>query len=416
MVNPLGHNGHHNGTPPADLAKILQQFAVDRVPLTKRCKLLAEKYHYHIELTKLKQLNRDYKIQSARRPPPMHIATTLVANQMAENVTGMNGPTTIQNRVALVDGVILPRGLVRQIMQALDPNGAARRFPSKRPPKDRSTLTDSAVYYEVHSDGHEKLNFKALRMGRASIDMYGKRDHGSGAVLLLSVVPNARCGATVGHLYLDMVEARGSMPVQMTYDGGTETKYMAAIHEQLREEFLPGCDFSEVPACVALQSSDNIPIESLWSYLRNFMGRDIKETILEGKFQHYMNSSNELHINLFHWLWPKIIEKQAQLFIKYWNSHKTRNQPNKALPSGVAAQDVLDHPENYGLKDASTPIDVRVIEQLRNALPKTREECMRWVPEEFDVEATVVYEQIGSPALSLSEGWSIYRRMLVLLE
>jgi hypothetical protein len=99
--------------------------------------------------------------------------------------------------------------LVRNIMRALDPHGAACRFPLKRQPKERGTLTDSAVYYEVHCDGHEKLNFKALKLGRASIDMYGHRDHGSGALLLLDTVPNARCGATVGHLYLDMVEARG---------------------------------------------------------------------------------------------------------------------------------------------------------------------------------------------------------------
>lgn len=236
----------------------------------------------------------------------------------------------------------------------------------------------------------------------------------------------------------------------MTYDGGTETQYMAALHEQLRyaislclfgqensflvrEEFLPGVTITEIPACVALQSSDNIPIESLWSYLRKFIGRDIKETILEGKTQHYINSSNEIHMcvlssaaalctnllmqsNLFHWLWPKLVEEQTKLFMQYWNSHKTRNQKNKALPSGVAPQDVLQHPGNYGLKDASIPIDVRVVKQLRQSLPKTREECMRWVPEEFDVKAEVVYEMIGSPELSISEGWNIYRRMLVLLE
>ena len=57
-------------------------------------------------------------------------------------------------------------------MHALDPGGPARRFPSKRPPKVRSTLTDTAVYDAIHLDGHEILNFKALRMGRASVDTY----------------------------------------------------------------------------------------------------------------------------------------------------------------------------------------------------------------------------------------------------
>jgi hypothetical protein len=148
---------------------------------------------------------------------------------MAENVTGTNGPNTIQKRIVLQDGVPLARqvywsllrssisafavfrAIVRGTMHALDPGDPARRFPSKRPPKVRSTLTNSAVYYEVHLDGHAKLNFKALRMGRASIDMYGGRWHGSGYIVHLTVVPNARWAFTIGHLYLDLVESTGGM-------------------------------------------------------------------------------------------------------------------------------------------------------------------------------------------------------------
>jgi hypothetical protein len=137
-------------------------------------------------------------------------------------------------------------------MKVLDPGGGKRRYPSKgaRGPKKRTPLTDVAVFYEIHLDGHEKLNFKALRMGKASIDIYGGRCHGSGYLVLMDVVPNARCGATCGHLYLDMVESTGCMlicvflapkltqstviPIQLTVDGGTETKYMGELHSYLR--------------------------------------------------------------------------------------------------------------------------------------------------------------------------------------
>jgi hypothetical protein len=46
-------------------------------------------------------------------------------------------------------------------------------------------------------------------MGHASIDMYGGRCHGSGYIVHLAVVPNARCAFTIGHLYLDLVESTG---------------------------------------------------------------------------------------------------------------------------------------------------------------------------------------------------------------
>ncbi|KAJ7815163.1 hypothetical protein B0H14DRAFT_2241093, partial [Mycena olivaceomarginata] len=98
---------------------------------------------------------------------------------------------------------------VHRTMHALNPGGPARRFPSKWPPKIRSTLTDSAIYYEVCLDGHEKLKFKALQIGCASIDMYNGQCDGSGYIVHLTVVPNVRCAFTVGHLYLDLVESTG---------------------------------------------------------------------------------------------------------------------------------------------------------------------------------------------------------------
>jgi hypothetical protein len=100
---------------------------------------------------------------------------------------------------------------VREIMKDNYPHGAEIRFPGKKklPPRGQ-LLIGRGVFQEVHCDGHEKLNAKALRMGPVSIDMYGMRCHSSGKVLHMEVVPNARCSSTVGHLYLDFVEKYGS--------------------------------------------------------------------------------------------------------------------------------------------------------------------------------------------------------------
>jgi hypothetical protein len=97
-------------------------------------------------------------------------------------------------------------------MAEIDPDGAETRFPGrKRQPKQRGHLTDTGVYYELHFDGHEKLNFKALRMGPVGIDIYGSRCHSSSQMVKFMAVPNARCSSTVGHYYLDLVEKHGGM-------------------------------------------------------------------------------------------------------------------------------------------------------------------------------------------------------------
>ncbi|KAF8209489.1 hypothetical protein K438DRAFT_1753828 [Mycena galopus ATCC 62051] len=201
--------------------------------------------------------------------------------------------------------------------------------------------------------------------------MYGGRCHGSGYIVDMAVVPNARCPSTIGHLYLDLVEATGEIPVQITVDGGTEPQYMFQFHEQLCAQFLPDISSTEVPACVALKSSDNIPIEALWSYFLKYTGHDLKAAILLGKTENYINVANNVHIDLFHWLWSRIVQNAVNHFVQYWNTHKTRKQSNKYLPSGVVPQTVFQHPENFGLRHAGIPVDLMVVRELRNTLPKS---------------------------------------------
>jgi hypothetical protein len=135
-------------------------------------------------------------------------------------------------------------------MAEINPDGAEARFPGRRrQPKQRGHLTDTGVYYELHFDGHEKLNFKALQMGPAGIDIYGSRCHSSSKMVKFLAVLNACCSSTVGRYYLDLVEEHGGMHfdiyyvsmltstpvfVQATVDGGSETGELYAAHVAFR--------------------------------------------------------------------------------------------------------------------------------------------------------------------------------------
>ncbi|KAJ7671972.1 hypothetical protein B0H14DRAFT_2205472, partial [Mycena olivaceomarginata] len=85
---------------------------------------------------------------------------------------------------------------------------------------------------------------------------------------------------------------------------------------------------------------------------------------------------------LFQWLWPKIVKQAIDNFVRYWNNHKTCSQKEKWLPSGVAPRQVYENPVNYGFKHARKPVPREVVQQVRVMLPKSRKDCMRWVPEE----------------------------------
>ncbi|KAK6981741.1 hypothetical protein R3P38DRAFT_2745736, partial [Favolaschia claudopus] len=414
MVNSSGANGHHNGTRPPDevLKSALHKYAEKSLPLNQRLDYLLKDFGYKISYTTLKKLNRDFNVNTVKKPPPEHISTTVIGEVISNNSSSRNGPSTVQNQISRQYKLKIPRDTVRRIMSDLDPGGAEARFPGRnRRPKERGHLTDTGVYYEIHFDGHEKLNFKGLQMGPVGIDIYGARCHSSSRLIKYLTVPNARCSSTVGHYYLDLVETNGVF-VQATVDGGSETGELYAAHIALRQHCMPNTSLEEHPAFVALPSTDNIPIESSWHLLTNYIGCDIKQVLSLGKSMNYFNPAFELHINLFKWLWPKIVQLCLDDFVDYWNNHRIRSQKDKILPSGVSPNYIFDFPERFGLVKFGKQAPQDKIDALRRNIPKSREECYQWVSDEFDMMAFGAYEQIGSPEMKLAEGWTIFCRIL----
>ncbi|KAJ6568161.1 hypothetical protein B0H10DRAFT_2199975 [Mycena sp. CBHHK59/15] len=377
MGNESGHNGHYNGTRPPDavLGPALREYSRKSLPLNQRLEYLFKDFDYKIGLTTLKKLNRKFDVPTVKKPPPAHIASTLVAAVTMNNISSRNGPCTVQTQISLQDGVKIPRDTVRQIMSDIDPDGAETRFPGRRRlPKQRGHLTDTAVYYELHFDGHEKLNFKALRMGPVGIDIYGARF------------------------------AKDGVFFQATVDGGSETGEMYAAHLALRQHCMPEISLEDAPAFVVLKSTDNIPIESSWHLFTNYVGLDIKQVLLLGKSHNYFIPGIQLHVDLFNCLWPKIVQLSLDNFVEYWNNHKIRNQRNKLLPSGFSPNYVSDFPEKFGLTYFGVPAPQHLVDALRENIPKSREECYRWVTDEFEAKAWEVYHGIGAPPFALTDG------------
>ncbi|KAJ6579829.1 hypothetical protein B0H10DRAFT_1835208, partial [Mycena sp. CBHHK59/15] len=268
-------------------------------------------------------------------------------------------------------------------------------------------------FQEIHADGHEKLGEKALHMGPGiGIDTYGMRDH-IGKILWLTVLPNSHLSDAVGHVFLDMVSAFGATSVQVTFDGGSELGWLAAFQTTLRETFAPALSAEEWKPVVAVQSSNNIPIESTWSYDRKFNGRTIHDVLKEGRI--HIILGDVIHKNLFRWLWPNIVQIGLDEFLDYFNNKKTHKQRNRILPSGVAPNVVFDMPADYGLQNLTIPVTQEAIQELRGLIETPREEAFRWVSDEFDMLATNIYNGLGSPKLETLSGWAIFHALAPLI-
>lgn len=123
--------------------------------------------------------------------------------------------------------------------------------------------------------------------------------------------------------------------------------------------------------------------------------------------------------NLFNWLWPKILQHVLDKTIEEWNEHETRHQAEKAMPSGVSPMELWLNPMEYGKIPCGIKVEnvKDIVDELRERLPRTREEVFRWVSDGFREAAEIAHMQIGSPELKLvSEGWQVFGDMLPFLE
>ena len=57
------------------------------------------------------------------------------------------------------------------------------------------------------------------------------------------------------------------------------------------------------------------------------------------------------------------------------------------------------------------PLDKK-IDEYRSSLEFSKDECMQWVDEEFDIAARQVYAEIGEPDIRPLTAWGIFIQML----
>ncbi|TDL15499.1 hypothetical protein BD410DRAFT_845149 [Rickenella mellea] len=414
--NPSGSNGSNNGTwPEEDILKAsLHQYAAEQLRQSERLQRLLKDHGLIISQALLKKLNRHFEVPTSRKPPPEDQAAQLVLEKMGDDGGGRRGPATIKTVLAL-EGHHIPRRLVRQVMRDNDDDGMNKHFPGARKIR-RTALKSLGVFQEVNGDGHAKLDEQALRMGAGlGLPIYGLRDKFSGAILWLVVVPNDRLAVTIGHVYCDFIEAYGAIPLQLTVDKGSETGNMFAMQCGLRKAYAPELDNNQYPAFAALKSVHNTVIESCWKWLRDNRGVTLAEEVRHGQDDGILQAGIPLHVSLFRWLWPKVLQVELDAFTEYWNSHRIRSQAAKTMPSGAVPSHVFRCPEDFGGERLAVPVPKDAIDALRADLPTSREECMRWVSDNFDIAAEVVYEQIGKPQFSVTTAWAVFELMLAKL-
>lgn len=89
------------------------------------------------------------------------------------------------------------------------------------------------------------------------------------------------------------------------------------------------------------------------------------------------------------------------------------------MPSGHVPADAFANPQLFCGLDCRVHVPPEAIQAMRDYLTEevgSREECLRWVPDEFDAVAKEVFNFLGNPKITLDNAWNIFRRMSDVIE
>ncbi|KAJ7075958.1 hypothetical protein B0H15DRAFT_805904 [Mycena belliarum] len=292
-------------------------------------------------------------------------ARQLVLSVMDKDPAKRAGVRTVRAKIAFDDSVILPRKLVSDIMHEYDSESFAIREPTAkkifRVPKH-----PIGTNQRWSCDGHDKLY-------KIGFPVWAIVDDGTGKILKGWVVPSNRILEIIAFLFLCLVAQLGGIPIQTSTDCG--------------QTFHPDIDIEELPAHVYLRSVHNIAVERQWLRLRLDFGDNCVLAFNLGITEGRYNSNNPNHLiysELSQWLWSRVIQKGVD-----------------------------DLPEKWGGRDCLLPVDVEVVEQMKEDMGG--DALIAFSTPEFAERALAAYDSLGIQNLTLQNAWSVFEAMLPLV-
>ncbi|KAL7414945.1 hypothetical protein BDY24DRAFT_350095 [Mrakia frigida] len=417
--NPAGRNQHGEKKYPPDdiLGPALHRYQSFHQTAETVLRSLKRDFGLEIGLTTLNELRNRFDVGSSRKTSrkPVEEVTQMVLEAAGLGPGGIRLPLgETEGRGIGVKAVreimstreeYVSEDFVREVLEQYDHDGLSARFPGSGRIRRVPALRSPGFHFEWSGDGHEKLEMKALRMGGCSLPIYGLREKMVGYIMILQVVPDVRDQNEVGHVFLDAVAAAGGVPMQQTFDCGTETVVACQAQIYFRTTFAPHLSTDIFAPTSLVKSIRNTTSEATWSFLRNHSGRLIRSHIEKGYF--HVDSMDIVDQHLFHWVWFPIVQQTLDEFRLYWNMHKVRPQKIKQMMSGHRPQEVADDPSAFGLDNYLIPVPLEAIEAYRATLPPR----LLWYPPDFKVMADNIYQRMSSPILTPANGWEVFVQM-----
>ena len=141
------------------------------------------------------------------------------------------------------------------------------------------------------------------------------------------------------------------------------------------------------------------------------IGHALIRCLFEGFESNLYNDNDLLEGFIFRYLWIPFVQRELNLYREQVNTTIRKKSKNAILPHDRPDL-IYGNPENYGLMECGfqlEPADITLIDSLIEKYTLETEALN--LPNDFIEAANIVYRNIGSPAIELSNIWFVFGSM-----
>lgn len=287
--------------------------------------ILAFLVMYHgicLSMRQLKRILRERGLSRRKQQSSVSEIIDAIENELRGSGS-LLGYRLMHQQICCSYGLVADRETVRVVLQALDPEGVARRSHNRL---IRRKYNGNGPNFLWHIDGYDKLKPFGFCI-HGAIDGYSRR------IMWLEVDHSNNNPCTIAKYFLKTVRCIGGTPRIVRGDCGTENCYVAAIQRFFREGH--GDVFAGDKSFMYGRSVANQRIEAWWSTLRK-MNTDFWINYFKDLRENGLYSDDDiLHVHCLKFCFMPLIREELHRVAELWNLHRIRPQSsNRDSPCG----------------------------------------------------------------------------------
>ncbi|KAH9476801.1 hypothetical protein JR316_0010716 [Psilocybe cubensis] len=393
----------HKPLPPEDEIKEYVQFYYD---LGQNDREIQDnmKDHYNTELyglsvSSIKRLRKKWDLLSTRQQK--HTLESIApAIQEMRTRFPTRGVEMIRKQLRVEFNIRVPRSVVYNYLQMTEPDALkarkARRFKRRR-------YHAAGVNDTWAQDQHDKWG------PRFGLWLHHSADPFTGFLNWLKVWWTNKNPCLIAGYFIDTARKYGAIPLTTQSDPGSENFGVANIQTLARHRLDPTLVGTLQHRW--LRHKANIKPEINWSVFRRDFAPGYEDLFQQGVVSGWYEVTNVVENLVFRWIAIPWLQNELDKWANTKNRTAPRSDRKKILPLGAPLL-IRTKPEKFNALDFKIPVTEDLLDDLENEYAPKDHPVFQLTPPAFDERARKIYEDIGTPEVTMASFWEIYRTML----